>query len=392
MTNHIRWPLALFGVVLFGFLAWYASDSVRSRMGSDLSGELVQLAWFYRPPNTSQQIEGLEPIQQAEALAPLHQHFDRFVLTKNDEETRDQLREEGVEAPFLQYLAFEVILAPHSCTAQPWHNQVADQPGDYCYLSENNPDWFLLDEEGNRIFHDVGHGERAVMMDPSHPGWRAFWLERARQSQEKLGWDGVFLDNVEASFTKRLREGVLPAAYPTKTSYQAAIEGFLAYIYTEYFEPEGRPLYANIIEVEDSEAWFRYLRYLDGAMIESWSMGWSDDYLSFDTWQEHLLRAEQSQAQDKHVILVAQGKQDNKERQQFAYASYLLVSAGKASFRYTHSEHYDEAWLYDNYQLDLGEPLGPRYQDGYATWKRDFTNGSVRVNLASHSATITTGD
>jgi hypothetical protein len=69
---------------------------------------------------------------------------------------------------------------------------------------------------------------------------------------------------------------------------------------------------------------------------------------------------EQAQALDKQLILVAQGAQTDNQRQTFDYASYLLMSAGRASFRYTYSDDYDEAWPCSNYGLDLGEPLSPR--------------------------------
>lgn len=341
---------------------------------SSPTGPLVQLAWFYRPPDD-------------EKMEMIGNKFNMFIFTKNDEKERDRLREKGIETPILQYISFDVIIDPGSCTAQPWRNQVADRPGDYCYISEHHPDWFLLDEDGNRMFHDINNEMRSVMMDPGHPGWRAFWLLRARESQEILGWQGVFLDNVEASRGKRQRRNALPAAYPTDKSYQAAIESFLAYIYTDYFQPEGRPLYANIIDLHETDVWFRYLRYLDGAMEEGWAVGWFDPPRKRDFWEEELQRAEQSQAQGKQVILVAQGEQDDYERQTFAYASYLLISNGNASFRYTNAENYHELWLYDNYDLDLGKPLGARYQDGYI-WKRDFTNGSVRLDFDSYSATI----
>ena len=211
--------------------------------------ELVKLAWFYRPPDTA---EGYEDA----GLHSLQQNFETFILTKNDEPLRDQLREQGVDTPFLQYLAFDVIIDPGSCTAQPWRNQAADRPGDFCYISENHPDWFMLDADGNRMYRNLGSGMRSALMDPGHPGWRAFWLERARESQETLGWEGVFLDNVEASLGKREQRNQMPAAYPDDASYQAAVSGFLAYIYTEYFQPEGRPLYGNIIAQRESETWF----------------------------------------------------------------------------------------------------------------------------------------
>jgi hypothetical protein len=335
----------------------------------------LQLAWFYKPPSDGD-------------LHTLQENFSQFILTKNDERARDSLRAQGVQGPFLQYLRFEAIHDPGSCAAQPWRNQVADQTGDFCRIIQQHPDWFLLDVNGNRIV-DVTGGERFYMMDPGNPGWRAFWLERARHSQESLGWDGVFLDNVEASLYHRRKAGIQLARYPDEVSYVAAVEGFLAYLYTSYFQPAGRPLQANITAT-DPAAWFRYLRYLDGAMDEGWGVDWSSGYLSPRQWEENLSRAEQTQAMGKQVILVAQGERSNTQRQQFAYASYLLVTGGSASFRYSSAASgYRDAWLYSNYDLDLGAPLGPRYQEG-GKWRRDFANGHVIVDPTARSATIAT--
>ncbi len=333
----------------------------------------VKLAWFYKPPTTGD-------------LNTLAETFDSFVLTKNDEDERDELRAQGVQGPFLQYLRFEAIMDPGSCTAQPWRNQVADRPGDFCSISSDHPDWFLYDANNNRIYDQEGSA-RFYLMDPANQGWRAFWLDRARESQETLEWDGVFLDNVEASLSKRERLGNLPASYPTDATYQAAIEGFLSYIYTSYFQPQGRPLQANVIELRETETWFSYLQYLDGAMEEGWGVDWSNGFLPLSYWEEHLARVEQTEATGKQAILVSQGDQGNESRQSFAFASYLLVTSGNSSFRYTDSSAYGDIWLYDDYNVDLGAPLGPRYQDG-TNWKRDFANGTVTVNPTSHTATI----
>lgn len=329
----------------------------------------MQFAWFYKPPADGD-------------LSTLAQHFDVFILTHKDEAERDALRQQGVTAPILQYLSFEAIHDPGRCEAVPTGNQVAHRAGDFCDLSERHPDWFLLDTHGRRMVHD---GD--VMMDPGHPEWRAFWLERARQSQESLGWDGVFLDNVEASLSKRVRRGAVPAAYSDDASYQAAIEGFLDYLYTNYFQPRGRPLFANIIELDNAEVWTRYLRHLDGAMIEAFAVGW-DDYRSPGHWEEQLRLVELAQSLGKRMVLVSQGTRDDTAREMFAFASYLLVANGGTSFRYTHSSAYEELWVYSNYLLELGEPLGPRYSEG-GIWRRDFAGGTVSVDPESHRAGIT---
>jgi hypothetical protein len=332
---------------------------------------MIQLAWFYKPP--------------AESMLPiLRDYFDTFILTKTDESTRDTLRELGVQARFLQYLRFDAIHHPGSCSDQPNRNQVADQVGDLCRLLNEHPDWFLRDASGNLLIHN-----NYLLMDPGNQEWRAYWLERARRSQEELGWDGVFLDNVEASLSKRERLNKFPVAYPNDATYQEAIVGFLQYIYTQYFQPRGRPLLANIIAVRDREVIFRYLQYLDGMMDEAWTVGWNDNFKDPQEWEDELQLAEDVQAMGKQIILVAQGSRDDVHRQQFAFASYLLINWGKASFRYAHQEVYDQVWLYSNYELDLGEPLGPRYRQGNE-WIRDFTNGQVRVNPVTLAASIIT--
>ena len=338
----------------------------------ELHDEAVQIAWFY----------GLPDDKNADFI---QSNFNAFLLTRHQHIVRDKLKEIGSQALILRYLRFDTIHDPGSCDKRPYRNQVANKAGDFCWISENHPDWFLLDADGNRMVQPDGN----TMMDPGHPGWRAFWLERARQlSRQEDGWDGVFLDNVEASLTKRKRREHLPANYPTNVSYQAAVEGFLAFLYSSYFQPHDRPLYANIIETQpDSDTWFRYLRYLDGSMEEAFAVDWSDGYRSTKSWEAHLQRVERTQALGKRIIVVSQGAQEDVARQLFAFASYLLVSNGDAMFRYTHNDHYRDIWLYENYSLDLGKPLGPRYKDG-PLWRRNFSQGSVSVNQKTRDVNI----
>jgi hypothetical protein len=329
-------------------------------------GNITHLAWFYKPP-----LDG-----DAANLANL---VDTFILTKNDEDFRDALKSAGVNAPILQYILFSAIMDPKDCGSQPYRNQVADRPGDFCQVNQFHPNWFLLDSQGNRIY-----SKNNAIMDPAQPEWRAFWLERARANQETLGWEGVFLDNVEASLTKQERLANGKTAYASDAAYEDAVAGFLEYLYTNYFHPQKRPLFANIIEIQDPLVWNRYLEFLDGAMLEDFALGWHGYLLPYK-WEEHLRMAEYAQSRGKQVILVAQGAQDDLERQQFGFASYLLVANGLASFRY--ADAYGEIWMYDNYKMDLGAPLGPRYQqDG--VWQRDFEKATVRVDPVWHTAEI----
>jgi hypothetical protein len=225
-------------------------------------------------------------------------------------------------------------------------------------------------------------------MDPGNSGWRAFFLERLRQTQEAdPKWGGVFLDNVEATGVRHERKERFLPAYPLETDYQAAIQGFLRYLHTSYFQPRGRLLFANLIARRDEADWLQSIPYLDGVMHEGWAIDWPNGYRSPEVWAEQMNLAEATQAEGKLIVLVSQGKPEDQELQQFAYASYLLINQGKAVFRFANSKAYNQAWLYDNYQLDLGSALGPRYLQG-AAWRRDFTRGYVLVNPISHAVEI----
>jgi hypothetical protein len=331
---------------------------------------LIRLAWFYKPPEDRQ-------------LDLVAQNFNFFILTYKDENERDQLKAQGVTAPFSQYLLFLVINDPGDCQETPIGNQVAYKAGDFCMISRDHPDWFLLDQNGNRI---QGSGDN-YYMDPGNEGFRQFWLERAREMQETYGWDGLFLDNVEASQAKIVDDGTRPAQYPDDKSYTEAVYGFLSYIRQNYFKPQGKPMYGNIVSVDDDAVRKRYIQQLDGVMIESFATDWSDGYRKHDDWEQQMNLAQSVLSQGKTLILVSQGDENDLNRQKFAFASYLLVADGNAIFRYANSDSYREVWLYDDYKLDLGKPVGKRYKST-GEWRRDFSNGYVVVNPQKHTAEI----
>jgi len=308
-------------------------------------------------------------------------------MSKGNEAARDQLLASGAKKPILQYIRFEAIMDPGSCTRTPWQNNAAFMAGDFCNISAQHPDWFLLNQKGQRIANTYG-GENFVMMDPGNPGWRAFFLERIRQTQQAdENWGGVFLDNVEVTSAFREKDQEVPLAYPDEPSYQAAVQGFLQYLYTNYFHSTGHLLYANLVARRSDANWTKYLTYLDGAMHEGWAIDSPDSYRPVITWEEQMTLAEQTQAMGKYIVLVSHGKQDDLELQKFAFASYLLINQGRAAFRYASSQVYNEAWLYDDYKVALGQALGPRFRDGDA-WRRNFANGSVLVNPQTHEVQI----
>lgn len=328
----------------------------------------ARLAWFSKPPEDS--------------LRLLAENFDFIILTHKDESVREQLRTLGRNGPMLAYLTLIEIRDPGSCTEIPYGNQAANRPGDFCRISTEHADWFLLDQFGRPISKNG-----IYLMDPGHPGYRAFWLERARQLIEQDGWDGIFIDNVDTSLERLLTQYLaIPNAYD-EAGYQQSIEGFLADVYRGYFQPANKPLFANLVGLQDENIWFRYLQHLDGALLEDFAVDWHAGYRSPAAWEGQLALIEQTLSQEKAIVLVAQGTRANLPRQEFSFASYLLIANEQTYFRYANADQYEQIWLYPNYSLPLGEPLGARYRQG-ALWRRDFSNGYVLVDPDQHQAAI----
>jgi hypothetical protein len=309
--------------------------------------KFIQFAWFYKPPTNID-------------LETLAANYDTFILTHKDEEIRDGLRAYGVDAPFLQYLRFDAINDPASCEATPRGNQAAYLEGDFCFISDNHADWFLLNGDNQRLL--TGIEGNYYRMNIASEGWREFYVVRANDMKEEFGWDGLFMDSTIGN---------------TSTP-QNEIEDFFAYVRNHY---DG-PLFANVGGMPN-EFTTDYYDYLDGMMHEAWSLDWEGDYISAAEWDTHLQHAEAAQAAGKTLILVAQGDASDTQKLTFAFASYLLVAGGKASFRY--GGLYREAVLIP--RVDLGQPLGPRYLAG-EEWRRDFANGQVIVNPNTHFAAI----
>lgn len=332
----------------------------------------VQLFWFYKPPTNERD------------LPVIASNFSSAILTRNDEPQREFLRDLELQGPILQYLRFEVITDPGDCQSKPAQNQVAHLEGDFCQISTQYPNWFLLDINGNPIHYPNSSN---FFMDPGSPGWREYFIEKVNRFQQDNGWDGLFLDNVDGSLNRFEDWGILLANYPSDAAYQQAIVGFLQEISRSDFHIAGKPIYANIPFLVDTGVWFEYLQHLDGAMLEAFAVGWENGYLSKEEWLSQMELAEHTQKLGKDIFLVAQGTVDDIERMRFGFASFLLINNGQAYFRYTNDDAYRTLWWYPEYDIHPGQPVGPRYERN-GIWYRDFEHGKVMVDPTNHKSNI----
>jgi hypothetical protein len=353
----------------------------------------VQQAYFYRPPH------------DGTTARDIARNAGLVILTMTDEPFREELREEGYDGLVLQYLLAAELDGPTTaitetaiCNAdhKPWPNQVAYQTGDFCGLVHPQESWFLHNGKGERLYGvQKDSSDRFFYhMNPASEGWRRFFIQRARilvkgsEEQASLGYDGIFLDNVDASLFKAMHlqensDGVV-REFDSEEAYHEAWVEFLRAVSDE-FRPQW-PVWANIIAdpLTEEWQWKPYLAYLDGVMIESFATGWvwANDPHTLAEWERNLVQAEMILDMDTGYLAVGQGfTSEDETLQQFALASYLLIADGEnAFFRYAQESYYEEWLQYENYEVDLGQPLGSRYQLENGRWRRVFRNGVVTVD------------
>ncbi|MBI5731816.1 MAG: VCBS repeat-containing protein [Candidatus Magasanikbacteria bacterium] len=203
-------------------------------------------------------------------------------------------------------------------------------------------------------------------------------------SQKILGsglWDGVFFDNTWNSLTEKTGanldingDGLAESRDLIENSYRNGLNNFFVQV---------RNLTANrfLLMGNDGEIYTQ----LNAMMFENfpYARGWSRMMRDYKTFPEKsfppafsLLNANTANA----------GGQDDYQKMRYGLASSLLGD-GFYSFDLGDRDH-GQIWWYDEYDFNLGEPVGQPYlaknnTNNFASrglWRRDFKQGLVLVN------------
>lgn len=353
----------------------------------------ARLAYFHIAPT------------DGEPAGTLAENADFITLTSGDEGYRTQLRAAGYTGTILQFLVAAEINGPgpyrnsgDACDAtfKPLRNGIVRTPGEFCRDIHPNEDWFLHNGAGERLYSVVGETGVWYHMNPASDGWRSFALRqmlRDVSGSTALGYDGIFLDNVEVSPVRALTQmdnsdGVV-AELPTARAFTDAWTLYLSDL-SEALREYGQLWGSMVSDTNDGDSWQPYLPFLDGVMSPAFATGY--DGLSVGKWMNGIKQVESALESGKGVVTVGIGKRNDTASQQFAFGSYLLVmSSDRSFFRYVSDEtskDFSSFWLYPNYDLRLGQPLGDRYRVGL-NWRRDFQCGYVVVEPAQQLAEIT---
>jgi hypothetical protein len=249
--------------------------------------------------------------------------------------------------------------------------------------------WFLKNTAGSRF--TSGSYDWLWAMDVGSAAYQQRWYENVIGEVVAKGWDGVFIDDANASM-KYAYDPAKVAKYPTDAAYSAAMESALAYIGPK-IQARGKLAIANFAQwVEAPQTYDRWLGYLSGGLDEmfaKWGRGAGEGYRPSYQWEAQVAEAEYAASQGKIFIGFTQGAEGETQAARYGYASVLLGGDAGASYAFT-PNYTEETWL-PEYEYEIGSPTGRETEDANGVHRRGFEDGLVLVNPTDSAQSVSFG-
>ena len=245
--------------------------------------------------------------------------------------------------------------------------------------AEANPEWFLHDTSGRRIEWCDYAGD--WQMDVGRRSYQDRWAANVAADVRANGWDGVFVDDANASQSWHLC-GRTIAKYPTDAAYASATRSFLANV-GPALTSQGLLVIPNIYLPYSSAAlatWLDWISFTSGGMQEFWSKwgtGPTGHFAGNDwTYRQQFLAA--TQRAGKVFLGLTYAPAGDVRSMRYARATFLLDWDGGGSALLLESGSGVDPASAD-WMAEVGQPRGGRYPVG-AAWRRDYSGGTVLVN------------
>jgi hypothetical protein len=249
--------------------------------------------------------------------------------------------------------------------------------------ADAHPDWFLKDADGNRLtFKDY---PTALVMDVANPAYQDAGLANVVNQVKAAGFDGVFLDDANASLRWVLPGGSAECVkYPTDAVWQSAAFSFLDRMAPK-LRQAGLLVAANIGGSTVAPGlWQKWNAPLDGAMEESFTNGGAGrDSIANGQWVAKLRHARWSETHQK--IAFDHAVTSTRSGARYGLGTMLLVANGENRF-YASADYEHELW-WPEYRTArrLGRPTGRYRATRKGVYRREFTHGVVVVNPQTHA-------
>jgi putative glycosyl hydrolase-like family 15 (GHL15) protein len=248
----------------------------------------------------------------------------------------------------------------------------------YTDATAHHPNWFLRDRNGKPlVFKDY---PTSRVMDVGNPLYQDAGAARVIRLAKSDGFDGVFLDDANASLRWVIAGGSAACAtYPTTAKWQSAAYSFLANVGPQ-LHGAGLLAVANIGgSTITSGLWKKWNGPIDGAMEESFTNGGTGpDSMANGQWPAKLSHALWSEENGK--ISLDHAVTGTRRGARYALATMLLVAGGENLFSASLGYSREVWWPEYHTANSLGRPLGAYRVLRNGVFRRDFTNGVVLVN------------
>ncbi|HWL34254.1 MAG TPA: putative glycoside hydrolase [Gaiellaceae bacterium] len=281
----------------------------------------------------------------------------------------------------------KVLVYKDMAAALSWAGTTKLPAGVSMAEAEANPEWFLNDTNGRRIEWCDYAGD--WQMDVGRRSYQDRWATNVGADMRANGWDGVFVDDTNASQSWHLC-GRTIAKYPTDAAYASATRSFLANV-GPALTSQGFLVIPNIYLPYSSNAlatWLDWISFTSGGMQEFWSKwgtGATEHFAGNDwTYRQQFLGA--TQRAGKIFLGLTYAPSSDVRSMRYARSTFLLDWDGGESALLLESgngvDPTDADWM-----TDIGSPRGARYPAG-AAWRRDYSGGTVLVNPSAATVWI----
>jgi hypothetical protein len=262
----------------------------------------------------------------------------------------------------------------------------------YCWADVHQPSWFLNDTTGRRIeFCDYSG---AWMMDMGNSAYQSRWAANVSAELTARGWDGVFVDDVNAYQSYHLC-GRTIAKYPTEAQQAAATRSFLASV-APSLRGAGHLVIANIPSTTMA-IWQDWLQFPSGVMQEyftKWGTG-GDHHFAGNDWIYRQSFFQAAQQAGKLFLGLTYAPPGDVRSMRYARASFLMDWNGGSSaviFEPVAANWSGggDPWS-PEWTIDVGTPTGAKFAVGTG-FRRNFTAGTAVINIsATASQTFSLG-
>jgi hypothetical protein len=221
-------------------------------------------------------------------------------------------------------------------------------------------------------------------MDIGNTAYQAQCAANAIAQAKRLGFDGIFWDEINGVLSWMLASGVSAPQYANSATWQTAVGSLLSYLGAQT-RANGLLSVGNIAGAPSVSTWEQWVGSLDGVEEESWTDGSLGLAQQIPDYQMKLTELAWTQANGKYEL--AHSYNTTEAGNTYGLASMLLAAGGTASYA-TSNDNYNsqENWFpeYSTAQ-SLGGPTGAYTQLAGGVLKRQFQNGIVLVNPTANT-------